>query len=149
MLEKLLDNKLKVALITLLVALLVAVRAFEDQIFYDPFSAYFKNDYLDLAFPPYDGWTLLLSMVLRFLVNTIVSLMIIYVLFKDKNLVQFTAVLYVFLGIALLFAFFGLLHFSDSHNNFILFYVRRFLIQPLFLLVFVPAFYFQRLKSEL
>ena len=55
MLEKLLNNKIKVLLVVALVMLLALVRAFEDLLFYDPFSGYFKNDYLNLPFPEYDG----------------------------------------------------------------------------------------------
>jgi exosortase F-associated protein len=35
-------------------------------------------------------------------------------------------------------------HFLDKENNFVLFYIRRFLIQPLFLLLFIPAFFYQK-----
>ena len=45
MLEKLLNNKIKAILLIALVLLLALVRAFENALFYDPFSDYFKNDY--------------------------------------------------------------------------------------------------------
>ena len=148
MLKRLLKNKTKLMLLIVFVLLLAVIRAFEEQLFYDPFSEYFKNDYLNLAFPQYDGWHLFLSMAFRFLLNTVLSLAVILVLFEDKKLTQFAALLYGFLFLLLLLPFFGLLHFSSHHNNFILFYVRRFLIQPLFLLLFVAAFYYQGLKKE-
>jgi len=149
MLRKLRNNKSGAALIVVLVFLLVAIRAFENEIFYDPFSDYFKSDYLNLAFPAYHPMFLFLSMALRYLLNAVFSLAIIQVLFKDWKLTEFAAVLYVAFFVVLMAAFFLLITYSDNHNNFILFYVRRFLIQPLFLLLFVPAFYYQRLKKEL
>lgn len=128
--------------------LLVMVRTFEGQIFYDPFYDYFKSDYLNLAFPDFDGVRLFLSMGLRYIVNTLLSLMIIQILFKDVKLTIFTSFLYAVFFAVLMTAFFVLVLYSDQHNNFILFYIRRFLIQPLFLLLFVPAFYYQQLQAK-
>ena len=147
MLERLLKNKLQIALLILLVLLLATIRAFEDRLFYDPFSAYFKNDYLNLAFPKYDGVALFFGMTFRYWLNTLVSLAIIQILFKNLKLIGFASILYLLLFVVLMTAFFLLITYSDSHNNFLLFYVRRFLIQPLFLLLFVPAFYYQKLQK--
>jgi exosortase F-associated protein len=76
--------------------------------------------------------------------NTIVSLAIIYALFSDFELTKFAAILYLIFFIVLITAFFALLNFSDYNNNFMLFYVRRFLIQPIFVLLFIPAFFYQK-----
>lgn len=148
MLEKLLKNKMKVLLVVALVVLLAVVRAFEDSLFYDPFSGYFKNDYLNLPFPDFDGFRLFTGMTFRYFLNTIISLTIISVLFKDLKLTQFASFLYAVFFIILVSIFFLLITFSDQHQNFLLFYVRRFLIQPLFLLLFVPAFYYQKLQKR-
>ena len=148
MLEKLLNNKIKVVLVIALVLLLALVRAFENALFYDPFSDYFKNDYLNLPFPEFDGVALFFGMTFRYFLNALISLAIIYVMFKDVKLTQFTGILYVIFFIILVSIFFILISFSDQHHNFLLFYVRRFLIQPLFLLLFVPAFYYQKLQNR-
>jgi len=144
MLQKILSNKVKIVLVVLLVLALALIRAFEDVLFYDPFSAYFKNDYLNLAFPTFERLPLFLAMSFRYFLNSALSLAIIYVLFKDLGLTKFASVLYLVFFVILITAFFLLLTFSDSHHNFALFYVRRFLIQPLFLLLFVPAFFYQK-----
>jgi exosortase F-associated protein len=39
--------------------------------------------------------------------------------------------------------FFFLLEYTKTPDLLILFYIRRFLIQPLFLILFVPAFFYQ------
>ena len=148
MLEKLLKNKMKVFFVVALVLLLAAVRAFENSLFYDPFSGYFKNDYLNLPFPVFDGFRLFIGMTFRYFLNTIISLAIIYALFKDLKLTQFASILYIIFFIILVSIFFLVITFSDQHQNFLLFYVRRFLIQPLFLLLFVPAFYYQKLQKR-
>ncbi|WP_374707786.1 exosortase F system-associated protein [Flavobacterium sp. J372] len=36
---------------------------------------------------------------------------------------------------------------TEKPNLLALFYIRRFLIQPLFLILFIPAFYYQRRNS--
>jgi exosortase F-associated protein len=142
--KKLLNNKLKIALVLICILLLAAIRSYEEILFYDPFLEYFKGDYLNLAFPKYDGWKLFFGLSSRYFLNTIVSLSIIYILFKDLDLTKFAALLYLIFFVILITAFFGLLNVSDNYNYFILFYVRRFLIQPLFVLLFIPAFYYQR-----
>jgi exosortase F-associated protein len=131
-------------LLIVLVLLLATIRAFEDSLFYDPFSAYFKNDYLNLAFPKYDATLLLFGMSFRYFLNSALSLAVIYVLFKDWELTKFALVLYVVFFILLISVFFMLITFTDNHNNFLLFYVRRFLIQPILLLLFIPAFFYQK-----
>jgi exosortase F-associated protein len=147
MLNKLLRHKKYVFIATLLLLLLVAVRAFESQLFYDPFLAYFKNDYMKLPLPEFDGLQLFFGMSFRFFLNTIFSLGILYSLFKDKDMISFASILYLFLFVILIVAFFCILHFFKNQENLLLFYVRRFLIQPLFLILFAPAFYYQKLKG--
>jgi len=144
MLRELLSNKFKLALIVVLVLLLAVVRGFEETLFYDPFALYFKGDYLNLAFPKYDAAHLFWSMGFRYWLNSAISLFIIYILFSDWALTKFAGILYLIFFIVLLAVFFLLLRYSDAGDNFVLFYVRRFLIQPLLLLLFVPAFYYQK-----
>lgn len=142
--QKSLNKKIKISLILLFVLLLAIVRAYEEALFYDPFLDYFKSDYLNLNFPEFNGFQLFLGLSFRFFLNTILSLGIIYVLFLDIALTKFGATLYLFFYIVLITAFFLVVTFSDNGNNFILFYIRRFLIQPIFLLLFLPAFYYQK-----
>jgi exosortase F-associated protein len=144
MLEKVKINRNKIIAVGILFVLLVAIRAFEDYLFYDPFSLYFKNDYLSLPFPVFNSLSLLISMGVRFGLNSIISLLIIYCLFKDWGLTKFAAVIYVFFFVLLITAFFVLVLFTDQYNNFVVFYVRRFLIQPLLLLLFIPAIFYQK-----
>lgn len=140
--QKLFKYKKEIVFSIVLVFLLALIRTFED-FFYDPFLNYFKSDYSNLPFPEYDSIKLFLSLLLRFALNTIVSLAIIQVLFKDFSLTKFASVLYLIFFILLIITFFCILNFSSEANNLLLFYVRRFLIQPLFVLLFVPAFYYQ------
>jgi exosortase F-associated protein len=147
MLNKILQNKGNVFISLILVCLLAAVRAFEDNLFYDPFLIYFEGDYMALPLPEFNALLLFLGLLFRYVLNTVLSLGIIYFLFKDKEIIKFASVLYLIFFLVLMGAFFFILYFYDNQNNLLLFYVRRFLIQPLFLILFIPAFYYQRLSK--
>lgn len=148
MLQKILRNKSKLALILLLVLFLALIRSFQTKLFYDPFSDYFQNDYLVAAFPKFDAFRLFLGLFFRYFLNTLVSLAIIYVLFQDFALTKFAAVLYLIFFAIFITAFFILIYFSSNENNFVLFYIRRFLIQPILLLLFIPAFFYQKKQQR-
>jgi exosortase F-associated protein len=144
MLQKLLNHKVRIALAILLVLLLVLVRAYEDNLFYDPFLNYFKAGYYNLPLPEIDNFQLFFGLFLRYFLNTALSLAIIYVLFKDIEAVKFASILYLAFFIILVVAFFFVFSFFGETNKMALFYIRRFLIQPIFLLLFLPAFYYQK-----
>ena len=147
MLNKILHNKAAIFFTALLMCLLVLVRAYEKQLFYDPFLVYFNGDYLKLPLPQFNSGLLFLGLLFRFFLNAILSLGILYFVFKDREMISFAAVLYVLLFLILIVTFFFVLYFFKNQENLLLFYVRRFLIQPLFVFVFIPAFYVQKLNK--
>ena len=147
MLKKLLNHKVRIALAMLFIILLVLIRAYEDSLFYDPFLDYFKSDYYNLPIPEINNFELFTGLFLRYFLNSSISLAIIYVLFKDIDAIKFAAILYLIFFIILVAAFFFILLNNGEANKMGLFYIRRFLIQPLFLLLFLPAFYYQKQKS--
>lgn len=140
---------LKILGIIVFASLLVLIRFFEDTLFYDPLLEFFKMDYKTLPLPKMDIYPLLTSVVFRFLMNTILSLVILWFVFRDKEIIKFSVILYSFLFILLFTAFIFIVFTSEgTSSHMVLFYVRRFLIQPLFLLLLLPAFYFQKYKSR-
>ncbi len=140
---------LKILGIIVFASLLVLIRFFEDTLFYDPLLEFFKMDYKTLPLPKMDIYPLLTSVVFRFLMNTILSLVILWFVFRDKEIIKFSVVLYSFLFILLFTAFIFIVFTSEgTSSHMVLFYVRRFLMQPLFLLLLLPAFYFQKYKSR-
>jgi exosortase F-associated protein len=143
MLKKILQNKGKIMLGLLLVFLLALIREFENQLFYDPFLVFFKSDFAGLSLPQYDLFQLFLGLFFRFGLNTLVSLGLLYVIFEDKDMLQFSCLLFAVFFVLLVGAFFFLLSFQNQ-NYLLLFYVRRFLIQPIFILLFIPGFYYQK-----
>lgn len=146
MLQKLLNHKIRIALAILFIVFLALIRAYEDSLFYDPFLNYFKADYYNLPLPETDAIRLFFGLFFRYFLNTLLSLALIYVFFKDIEAVKFASILYVVFFIILIVAFFLVLSFFGEANKMILFYIRRFLIQPIFLLLFIPAFYYQKQK---
>ena len=144
MLQKILNNKIRVLQFLFLVVLLVLVRAFENELFYDPFLDFFKKDFAKLRLPSFNPTQLFLGLLFRYTLNTAISLGIIYVLFKDVTMVKFAFALYYFFFMILMAAFFYIVYYANENSNWILFYVRRFLIQPIFVLLFVPGFYYQK-----
>lgn len=143
MLKKLLQNKVKTFLGLLLVLLLALIREFETQLFYDPFLPFFKNDFTNMPLPSYDPFQLFFGLLFRFGLNSLLSLALLYVFFEDKAMVKFSGVLFVAFFVLLIVALFWLLSFQNP-NYLLLFYVRRFLIQPIFILLFIPGFYYQK-----
>ncbi|MGB3454647.1 MAG: exosortase F system-associated protein [Moheibacter sp.] len=133
---------LRFLLIGLLIFGLILVRAFEDDLFYDPFLEFFKGDYLHNPMPEYDLTKVGIHIVFRYLLNSILSLGIIWLLFLDTRKLKFTVlVLTGFLMILLpLYLYMVSIDFKLGENTG--FYIRRFLIQPMILLVLIPAFYY-------
>lgn len=145
MVKKIYSKRIRLFFIVLALLFLILVRTFEHQLFYDPFLIFFKINYQNQVLPEFNGLKLFLGLLFRYGLNAFFSLVIIYLLFKDKKMLVFSVWLYVFFFIFLCSVFFGMLIFIEQPNYLILFYVRRFLIQPLFLVLFVPAFYYQKM----
>lgn len=148
MLEFLKKNKSKVFYASLLILGLVLIRMFENQLFYDPFLNYFRSEYTNLPFPKYNIFKLFFSVGIRFYLNMVISLGLLYVVFDDRKLVKFSILLFMVLGSILLISFFFVLTFFAEESKMTLFYIRRFLIQPIFILLFIPGFYFQKMSKQ-
>jgi exosortase F-associated protein len=127
-----------------LVTGLIAVRFYENELFYNPLLTFFKTDHSTQPLPEFDATKLYLSVTLRYIINTVLSLAILWMVFRSKEVLKFSVILYITLFIVLFFVFIILMNTSEAGNHMALFYVRRFLIQPLFLLILLPAFYFQK-----
>lgn len=130
---------LRYSLVVVLVIALVLVRKFETTLFYDPFLEYFHGRIERAYYPEYDLWKVVLNVMYRYLLNSLISLLIIGLVFNKKSYVKFSAYVYVVFLLLLLPIYIYLVeHYFELGNN-IGFYVRRFLIQPLLLLILLPA----------
>lgn len=125
--------------------LLLLIRGYEDVLFYDPLLEYFKSDYKNFPLPEMNLVKLSLHIGFRFLLNSLISLGILWVIFKDSEVIKLSVWIYGFLFFLLFSAFFLVIYFSEGvQNQLSVFYIRRFLIQPILLLILLAAFYFQK-----
>jgi exosortase F-associated protein len=142
--QKEINSMKNAAIIGILIFALILVRAFESKLFYDPFIEFFHGEIQNEHLPEYDGFKLFLGLFFRYLINSVITISIIYLLFKETSIVKLTAVLLLGFFIVLITTLFLILNFTSQPDYLFVFYIRRFLIQPLFLILFVPAFYYQR-----
>ena len=123
---------------------LIGVRMLEDTLFYDPFLNYFHEAIKNMDFPSFEWGRLILGHLFRFFLNLLFSCLIIQCLFKNKEWTIQGAVL-----IAIVFAITFPIYLYCIYSHFEIgylfsFYMRRFVIQPLVLLLIVPLFYYRK-----
>lgn len=127
---------------------LVSVRMLEDKIFYDPFLGYFHEADKNIAFPPFEWGKLIGGYLFRFISNLFFSCIIIQFLFKNKEWTVQGALL-----ITIIFAITFPIYIYCIYDRFEIgylfsFYMRRFVIQPLILLLVVPMFYYRKQMKQ-
>lgn len=127
---------------------LIGVRALEDQIFYDPFLNYFHEANKNMVFPDFDWGKLIVNYLFRFILNLLFSSVVIYFWFKNKKwAVQGGALILIIFGITFpIYLYCIYTHFEIGYL--FSFYMRRFVIQPLILLLIIPMFYYRRYTLE-
>lgn len=139
-------NPLRIVLILMLFGLLVLVRVFEHELFYDPYLLFFQNDYLYMDFPRRETFKLVVYTTLRYVINSGLSMGIIYLFYKDRRMLHFSFLIYVMAYGLLLIPFLYFVINPRQEDYYLFFNIRRFLIQPILLLIFLPAFYYYKLK---
>lgn len=129
---------------------LIGVRVMEDKMFYDPFLGYFHEANKNISFPVFEWGKLVGGYLFRFILNLFFSCLIIQGLFKNKQWTMQGALMMV-----IVFAIAFPLYLFCIQNKFEIgylfsFYMRRFVIQPLIILLIVPMFYYrkQMMKSR-
>ena len=143
-----LQRSYRIFIIILLFFMLILVRAFAQNLFYDPFIEYFKNDFLHKTVPVFSGYKLLYNMFYRYALNMIISLVILYVAFQNKSFIKFAIKFYILAFVILIITFMIILKGELANGYLFAFYIRRFLIHPLFVLLLLPAFYYKQLTSK-
>lgn len=130
-----------------LIILLILIRAFENELFYDPYLLFFESDYLQMDSPRREILKLTLFTGLRYTLNTLISLGIIYMTFMNKSIIKFSTILYIITFVILIALFLYFVINPRQEDYYLFFNIRRFLIQPLLLILLLPAFYYHKLKS--
>ena len=132
----------RIVLILFFFGLLFFVRAFELELFYDPLNSYFQNEYLYREIPSINRWQLLINLFYRYTLNSLISIGIIYLIFRNKKMINFLLLFFTVAFIILIILFFISIRNNLEEGYLFSFYVRRFIIHPLFLLILIPAFYY-------
>lgn len=123
---------------------LVSVRFLEDKIFYDPFLAFFKGNYKVAQIPEFLWGKLIISHFFRFFLNLFFSAVVIHFMFLNK---KWTLQAVVLITVAFLFFFpiyLWCLYTKMEIGYLFTFSVRRFVIQPIILLLIIPIFYYRK-----
>lgn len=126
------------------IAGIISVRIFEDSLFYDPFLNYFHEATKDAKFPDFEWTRLIFSHLFRFVLNLTSSCVILHFIFKNKDWTVQGAVL-----ISIIFTITFPIYLFCVSDRFEIgylfsFYIRRFVIQPLILLLIIPLFYYRK-----
>ena len=142
------NNKfVRIGLIILLFLALVGVRVVGKSVFYDPLIEYFKAaDYSNHSIPSINQLTYYFHLCIRYIINSSISVLIIYLFFQKKEMLKLSALVF---GFGLILSL-GILSYqlNTEHTNFILLlFARRIIMHPVIVLILLPAFYFQ-MKQE-
>jgi exosortase F-associated protein len=127
---------------------LIGVRALEDHIFYDPFLNYFHEADRNMPFPDFEWGKLIVNYFFRFTVNLFLSCVVIHFWFKNRKWTAQGAVLMLII-FGITFPIYLYCIYTQFEIGYLFsFYMRRFVIQPLILLLIIPMFYYRRYTSE-
>ncbi|PYE82603.1 exosortase F-associated protein [Winogradskyella epiphytica] len=135
-------------LVGILALCLILIRAYENVLFYDPYLSFFKNDYLYIDSPRREVAKLVFYTTLRYVLNSVISLGILYLIFKEKSVIKFSVLIYVFGFILLMIPFLYFVINPKQEDYYLFFNIRRFLIQPIGLILLLPAFYYYKLNLK-
>ena len=123
---------------------LISVRFLENSLFYDPFLAFFKGNYKVELAPDFILWKLILSHLFRFLLNLFFSAMVVHFMFLNKKW-TLQAVLLMAIAFVVFFPIYLWCIYSKMEIGYLFtFSVRRFVIQPIILLLIIPIFYYRK-----
>ncbi|MDX1463838.1 MAG: exosortase F system-associated protein, partial [Marinirhabdus sp.] len=84
------NRSVKIILVGVGITLLVLLRMFEEILFHDPLLPFFKTVHTTSSLPTMHVATVIGHVMLRFLLNSLVSLGILWVLFQSKDILKFS-----------------------------------------------------------
>lgn len=138
------SKPVRIVITVILFGLLFLIRAYETELFYDPLIVYFQNDYLYKTIPEINSWRLTVDLLFRYSLNSLVTIGIIYMIFRKKKYVKFAGFM-LMLAFMIMIVIFALLLRTNFESGYLFpFYIRRFIVHPIFLLILLPAFYYYR-----
>lgn len=136
----------KIPILLILLVMFVLVRHFEYAYFYDPFMKFYQERFLEGTI--IYNFQLYFNVFLRFLINCIISLSILWIVFKNTGILKFSLIIFAGFFIILFPVFIYLMNNIQPNDYLAAFYVRRFLVHPLLILILLPAFYYHQLRKR-
>lgn len=127
---------------------LITVRTVEDSLFYDPFLDYFGVADKKAEFPDFIWFQLVINHVFRFLLNLIFSAIIIHFIFRNKHWTLQGVILISLVFLVTIPIYLYCISTKFEIGYLFSFYMRRFVIQPLILLLIIPMFYYHKQLIE-
>ena len=137
-------NLLRWLLVAIAIFGLIAVRMVESQLFYDPFQEFFHLANKQASFPDFNWLPLILNYLFRFTLNLVLSAAVVYFIFKNKQWTLQAIVLMVIVFAITFPIYLYCIHTQFEVGYLFSFYMRRFVIQPLILLLIIPMFYYRK-----
>jgi len=143
-----LRHLIKILAVVLTVLGFVLIRLYQEELFYDPFIRFYSLYYHDMQPPEVDLVKLIGNTSARYWLNSLLSIALIHVLFRKKSTLRFTFSFYGVAFLLLMISFYLVYEQLSPELYMVFFYIRRFLIQPIFILLLIPAFYYQRIEHQ-
>lgn len=123
---------------------LIGVRMVEESLFYDPFLSYFHAADKNAQFPDFEWAKLILNYLFRFSLNLTLSALVVHFIFKNKEWTM-QAIVLMLVVFAITFPIYLYCIYTRFEIGYLFsFYMRRFVIQPLILLLIIPLFYYRK-----
>ena len=123
---------------------LIGVRVMEDRLFYDPFLNYFHEADKNVSFPSFEWGRLIAGHLFRFILNLFFSCLVIHFWFNNRQWTIQGAILISIIFIITFPIYLYCIYDRFETGYLFSFYMRRFVIQPLILLLIIPMFYYRK-----
>lgn len=123
---------------------LIGVRILEERLFYDPFLGYFHEAQKNIPFPPFEWGKLIAGYLFRFVLNLFFSCLIIHFWFRNRQWTIQGAILITIIFLITFPIYLYCIYDRFEIGYLLSFYMRRFVIQPLILLLIIPMFYYRK-----
>jgi len=127
------NKKLRILIGVLCIAGLLAVFLFQRE----DLTVYFG-----LSLKPLHRF--LFNRTVRFLLNDLFAIGLIYALFEDRKYVIFSCFIQLIGMVFFLFPYFVLKLYFPTYNGPLISYLHRLILNPILIILLIPAFYYQR-----
>ena len=143
------NNIISVFVVCTALVCFVFIRHFQYNLFYDPLLLFYKQNFQNQPLPNLNITKYIASISFRFVLNSALSFAVIFAVFRDVKMLKISMLLYVVLFLVLTLALVIIIKLYSPSYAMLLFYVRRFLMQPILLILVLPAFYYHKKLTKL